>query len=178
MPWESIQLRKVWKMPDYQNIGKNGCSGSRLNFFGSIIVLPALMWSCLCLNQHSETGTARFCIMTARVGSFIMYPFLTEKKAFAPGKKEVSYCLSSSLYHPLPHMASEPTYTKFPLPSTYVPERSPTPNYFLPAVVCPLLRITFHLCMAWIQWRKEKSPAPMQLFAMDLGFLSTGPFAS
>jgi len=54
-------------------------------------------------------------------------------------------------------MASEPTYTKFPLPSTYLPENGPTPNYSLPAVVCLLLRTTFQLHMAWIQWRRKIS---------------------
>lgn len=113
-----------------------------------------------------------------RVGSFIMYPFLTEKKGICPqGKKEVSYRLSFSLYHPLPHMASEPTYTKLPLPSTYVAEHSPTPNYCLPVVICPPLRIRFQLYMAWIQ-REKRPPGPMPLFAIDLDSLGTEAFTS
>lgn len=76
-------------------------------------------------------------------------------------------------------MVSEPTYTKFPLPSTYVPEHSPTPNYSLPAVVCPLLGIVFQLSMAWIQWGKKKGlPTPELLFAIDLDSFGTGAFAS
>lgn len=54
----------LWE-PRLSEHRQNVCSASSLTNFGSIIILPVLMWYCLCLSQHSETGTARFCIMTA-----------------------------------------------------------------------------------------------------------------
>lgn len=111
-----------------------------------LFMLKPALWSRHCQVLHYEgLQSWLFCYV----------PIPNWKKGICPqGKREVSYRLSSSLYHPLPHMAFEPTYTKFPLPSTYVPEHSPTSNYSSPEVVCPLLRIIFQLYVVWIQWRK------------------------
>lgn len=144
-------LQEPWLSKHKQNV----CSASTLTNFGSIIILPVLMWSCLCLSQHCEAGTARFCSMRAyRVGSFIMYPLLTEKRHLPPGE-EGGELLSE--FFSVPPSTSHGFRANIHKVSFAFNLRTWTrshSNYSLPAVVCPLLRVVFHLYAVWIQWRK------------------------
>lgn len=114
-----------------------------------------------------------------RAGSFIMYPFLTENKAFAPGARgrwaTVWVFLCTTLY--LTWFQSQHTQSFLCLQPTYL-NTGPLPTIPSLQLFAHFSELYFSCLWPRSSGKKKDLPTPKLLFAIDLDSFGTGAFAS
>lgn len=113
-----------------------------------------------------------------RVGSFIMYPFLTEKKAFAPGEEGGE--LLSELFSVPPSTSHGFRANIYKVSFTFILRTwMQSHSQLFPPCSCLPTSQNYISAVYGLDPVEEKNlPPPMPLFAVDLDSLSTGVFTS